>query len=491
MKNTTTSEKAVMMLRAGYSFFYMPSWEIPAHTEALREAIEAYENEGSKPFNCALFDVEENIEPIEALMDLESKKPAGTVLLAKNFQWFLKDSTGELNKAVVSFIQNHAETFSSRKSRKAVIIIGSDSFESAIPACLAKDFAELSFPLPGKEEVKGLFDDILTAAKRNPKFQAPSESETELILANSRGMTRREILNAYAYTIIEGAGQFSPKTVGLIQAREVEKTAGLRIGEYVVSEPLGYDNIKEFVLSTIDSPFAKGLIFLGPAGTGKSMLAKWLAMKSGRKIIELEMAELFGGLIGETEGKWKRAIEVIKANCPCILFADEIEKGLAGAKGGGENDGGTTKRAVAQFLKMLSDNRPEGLYVLATCNDIRQLAPEYVRAERWDTAPFFMDLPNEVERETILNFYKSEFKVAGDLGDTEGWSGAELKSACRIAAMMGKKLEAVKRFVVPISSTMATEIEALRKWSKGKTIPASTAINGNGKKGASERSLNL
>ena len=186
---------------------------------------------------------------------------------------------------------------------------------------------------------------------------------------------------------------------------------------------------------------------------------------------------MFGGIVGDTEKQVKKALDVIAANAPAVVLIDEIEKALAGMKGSGVNDGGTTKRAMAQFLKFLSEDRPEGLYIVATCNDISSLPPEWVRAERWDCT-FFIDLPSVEEQAMILDFYRKQFNVTGSPTNMSGWSGAEIKSVCRIAAMMGNPIEEVEQFIVPISKTMGQEIDRLRKWADGRTIPASITAQG-------------
>jgi hypothetical protein len=113
--------------------------------------------------------------------------------------------------------------------------------------------------------------------------------------------------------------------------------------------------------------------------------------------------------------------------------------------------------------------------VFATCNNVN-MPPEWIRAERWDCAPFFVDLPQEEEQEAILKYYQKAFEVKGRPSNMDGWSGAEIKSACRIAAMMGRPVNEVEQFVIPVSKTMGSQIERLRKWAEGKTIPASTKV---------------
>lgn len=465
-------------LRAGYCLFYCQTFEMSETVRDIVEALANFEFGGEKPyFPPQVWDMEINPDPENALDDL-AVAPERTVLIAKNLHWFLKDDMGGLNKQIVQWLQNKIDLFSSSDGRKTIIIVGDATMTEAIPSVLQRDFMEVEFPLPNNGEIKKIYDYIVDSASESDAFVMPEPLEQEMILDYSRGMTKREITNAYSYAIISDEGRMLPDTIGKIQAREVAKTPGLSIleGKQKFDSLKGYDNLKAFVKSTIGSEHAKGIMLLGPPGTGKTHFCTCLAAESGLKMITLEMAELFGGLVGESEKLMKQALDVIKANTPCIVFVDEIEKGLAGVGGGGQTDGGTTKRSMAQFLKFLSDSRPEGVYVVATCNNISQLPPEWVRAERWDTAPFFVDLPNEDERKEILNHYLKLYNVEPGkfaAANMEGWSGAEIRAVCRIAAMMTKTTADVKDYVVPVSKTMETEIKALREWSKGKTLPAS------------------
>lgn len=245
---------------------------------------------------------------------------------------------------------------------------------------------------------------------------------------------------------------------------------------------------KEIVDEWIDDPEAKGIMLLGPAGVGKTHFCQSLAGHYNRLIIELEFAQLMGdGLVGQAEKAMKRALDVITANAnpasPIIVFVDEIEKGLAGTSGaggrGGANDGGTTDRSNAQFLKFLSDARPKGIYFVASCNDIEKLPAAYVRAERWDTAPIFVDLPAKAEQMAILKHYQEVYGVVAQPYDMVGWTGAEIKAWCKLARKKmdkGKNANDADELIVPVSKTMSREIDYLRSWKEGRTVPASRKV---------------
>lgn len=475
----------ISAMRAGYPFFYAQSQEIKRSVDIISDVISNFKNSnGDNPYSIKEWDCEIDPDPESVIQNLENSG-SGSVIVAKNWNWYLKDEYGNINKDFVQVLQNRSDIYSERETRKVLIIVSNQSFENAIPEQLQKDFVSLEFDLPDKKEIEEVLDFIINSVKDNPKFKMPTEKEKRKIIDSAKGLTKRELQNAFSFSLIQDEGTIKSSTVADLQAKEIQKTAGLKIGKYNTSfdELKGYENLKEFALATINSPYAKGLMLLGPPGTGKTHFCKALGTAADMKVIEMEMANLFGSLVGESEKMMKQALEVIKANAPCILFIDEIEKGLSGVGGGQSGDGGTTKRSMAQFLKFLSDDRPEGVYVIATCNDISSLPPEWIRAERWDTAPFFIDLPNKEESKSILEHYKMIYSVTGNVPDMNGWSGAEIKSVCRIAAMMNKEIGDVTKFIVPVSKTMADSIDKLKKWAEGKTIPASTLNKENGKRG--------
>ena len=481
----------VRAVQAGYSLIYVSTQEVVKTTNEVFNLFQEYVSPktGENPFSPCIWDFAINPDPEWVSSELEGDT-VGRIVIAKNLNWFLKDlTTGEFNKELVSLLQSRVDSYSSPDNRKVLIVISDSTFSEAIPTALAKDFVEVEFALPGEEEIKNTYEYIKKSAEKNPNFKAPTEEVEGKVLACCKGLTVREIKNALAFSLVQNEGTFVPTTIASIRAQGIENTAGLKIGRKDVnySHVVGYDEMKEFAYLTqtgLRQDLALGFMTLGPPGTGKTLFCSALGNEVGLEVFVLEIGLLFGSLVGESEKKTDQALNVVAANAPCILFMDEIEKAIGG---GGDRDGGTSSRATAQILKFLSDNRPPGVRVFATCNNIRRMPPEWVRAERWDCAPFFVDLPNEQEQEAILAYYQDFYKVKGRPSNMKGWSGAEIKSACRIAVMMGKSIEQVERYIIPVSMTMADEIADLRKWAdvdgpKRKVIPASTPIPKNGEK---------
>lgn len=503
MKGT---EELVFGIKSGYSMFYCESPEINKTTADIQNGLNEYfkVNKNGLNYRVDVWDFESvNISgessynnPDDMFKLLENIEggvdgvPSGTIVIAKNFNWFLADEYGNCDKAKSVWLLNRATKFSSPDYRKILIVVGNIPFEKAVPDILKRDFAHIQFDLPNEAEITEIYQFIVDSAKENPKFVLPDDKTKARIIAGAKGLTKSEIIKVFSYSIVKNKGVFNPQTVEELRSEEINSTPGLSIRTYdkKLEDLKGFEIAKEIVDEWIDDSEAKGMILLGPAGTGKTHFAQSLAGHYNRLIIELEFAQLMGdGLVGQAEKAMKRALDVIAANAnpiaPILVFIDEIEKGLAGTSGAGGNagasDGGTTDRSNAQFLKFLSDARPKGIYIIATCNDIEKLPAAYIRAERWDTAPIFVDLPNKEEQNAILAHYKKVFSVNASPVEMKDWTGAEIRAWCKLAAKkmsLKKNANEADKLIVPVARTMSKEINYLREWKNGRTVPASNKL---------------
>jgi hypothetical protein len=488
-------------IKAGYPYFYCESQEVNKTTRQIADELTAYydANKNGISYKTKVWDFEflnaagesmyadsnEMLNELELVQDGMDAVPVGTIIIAKNYNWFLNDEYGNYDKAKVSWLLNRVNKFSSPEGRKVLIIVSNAAYEKAIPEPLKREFARVDLGLPDEAEIEKLFTFIVESAKSNSKFVMPTEKEKLRIISGAKGLTHNEIIKVFSYSIVKNKGVFDPKTVEELRSEEINNTPGLSIRNYdnKLEDLKGFDVAKEIVDEWIGDSDARGILLLGPAGVGKTHFCQSLAGHYNRLVIEIEFAQLMGdGLVGQAEKAMKKALDVIRANAnpaaPILVFADEIEKGLAGTSGagsGGAHDGGTTDRSNAQFLKFLSDDRPKGIYLVATCNDVEKLPAAYVRAERWDTAPIFVDLPNKIELAEILKHYQKVCGVKESPKNMDGWTGAEIRAWCKLAAKKlskGKKASEADELIVPISKTMNKEIDYLRKWKDGRTVPA-------------------
>ncbi|HUQ72130.1 MAG TPA: AAA family ATPase, partial [Planctomycetaceae bacterium] len=215
---------------------------------------------------------------------------------------------------------------------------------------------------------------------------------------------------------------------------------------------------------------ARGVLLLGPPGTGKSAFARALGNETGRPTLVLDIGALLGSLVGQTEGNVRQALAIADAMAPAILFVDELEKGLSGVHGSG--DSGVSTRLFGTLLTWLAEHESD-VFFIGTANDIRRLPPEFTRAERLD-AVFFVDLPGTEQRQQIWSLYRRQYDVPASQPTPadEGWTGAEIKSCCRLAALLDVSLTEAARNVVPVSITAAEAVDQLRDWASGRCLSA-------------------
>ncbi|MGB4468189.1 MAG: AAA family ATPase [Azovibrio sp.] len=232
----------------------------------------------------------------------------------------------------------------------------------------------------------------------------------------------------------------------------------------------------------------RGCLLVGVPGCGKSLSAKAIAHNWSLPLYRLDLSTIHGQYLGQSEGRLKDALATADHVSPCVLWIDEIEKGLAGATQG-SGDGGTSTRLVGQFLYWLQEARSR-VFVVATANDVSRLPPELLRRGRFDEL-FFVDLPTPDERKEIINIYvqrglKRELPepLMHELVDlSEGFAGSDLESAVREvvkeAYLRGDQAVSDDLFrrsfqnVVPLSKTSPEQIEGIRAWGRERAVPAS------------------
>ncbi len=227
----------------------------------------------------------------------------------------------------------------------------------------------------------------------------------------------------------------------------------------------------------------KGVLLLGVQGAGKSLSARAVAGSWRVPLLRLDFGALYNKFHGETERNLRMALETAAQMAPCILWMDEIEKGVAVDSG---SDGGVSRRVLGTLLTWMSERR-ERVFMIATANDIESLPPELLRKGRFDEI-FFVDLPQPAVRGEIfaIHLQRRGHGVGGfDLDAlaraSERFSGAEIEQSIIAAAYAahaeGKPLET--RHVVdelratrPLAVVRAEKVGQLRAWAEGRTVPA-------------------
>ncbi|WP_458070694.1 AAA family ATPase [Rhodanobacter sp. BL-MT-08] len=230
----------------------------------------------------------------------------------------------------------------------------------------------------------------------------------------------------------------------------------------------------------LDPP--KGVLLLGVQGCGKSLASKAIAGGFGVPLVRLDFGTLYNKYQGETEKNLREALASTELLAPCVLWIDEIEKGLAG----GGDDGGVSRRVLGYLLTWMAERKAK-VFVVATANTVDELPAELLRKGRFDEI-FFVDLPQANVREAIFTLHLTRRKIDPASFDlpalaaaSDGFSGAEIEqtvvSALYDAASNGAPLDQstllnALRQTRPLSVLMHEKVEALRAWGQGRCVAA-------------------
>jgi SpoVK/Ycf46/Vps4 family AAA+-type ATPase len=251
--------------------------------------------------------------------------------------------------------------------------------------------------------------------------------------------------------------------------RNVKVWLKQRRAAFAVERPLG-----------LDPP--KGILLIGVQGCGKSLAAKAAAAALDAPLLRLDFGALYDKYHGETERNLRESLRIAETMSPCVLWFDEIEKGIAS----GHDESGTSRRVLGSLLTWMAERRSDVLLV-ATANDIDQLPPELVRKGRFDET-FFVDLPTPPQRADIFTIHlrkrgleAERFDLGRLVAATNGFSGAEIEQAVVSALYAAHALRqapasshvlAELQKTRPLSVLMAERVEALRQWAVDRTVPA-------------------
>lgn len=367
------------------------------------------------------------------------------------------------------------------KRRQTVILVSPDL--SDLPAVLRKDVKILTWPLPSGDELGEQVESFIANLSGE---QVDLNGKKPQLIEALRGLTTTEADQVLAETVINN-GVLDERAVEFTisaKAEIIRSSSALEFYPPVVglNDVGGLENLISWLrqAGNTNSPEARqfgikparGVLVVGVPGCGKSLTAKAVSQLWGVPLLRLDVGALFGSLVGQSEAQARNALRVAGALGKCVLWIDEIEKGLSSQ--GGEQDGGTAKRVLGTILTWMEEHG-QGVFVFATANDIAQLRPELIRRF---TEVFFVDLPAPSERRTIFDIHLSkagrkitDLDTAVDL--TEGFTGAEIEEVVQsglwTAFSEGRDLttadlENAAQQTVPLITTMQEQIEAMRHW---------------------------
>jgi len=228
----------------------------------------------------------------------------------------------------------------------------------------------------------------------------------------------------------------------------------------------------------------RGVLLTGVPGCGKSLCSKATASIFNIPLYRLDLATVQGQYVGQSEQQLKAALDTAEYVSPCVLWIDEIEKGLKDS-----SSGNLTSKMIGQFLFWLQECK-KPVFVVASANSVESLPPELIRKGRFDEI-FFVDLPNQNERAELLKLYAEKYlqvEIGNELLNhliniTEGFASADIEATMRSIAyklIANKDISLTEQLVidelskvVSLSKTNPEKIQAIRAWGKERAVKAS------------------
>jgi len=401
-------------------------------------------------------------DPLAALRSLPSlaSEDGTALLLLHNFHRFLN------NPEVVQ--TTFGQLIAGKQQQTFVVVLAP---VVQIPVELEKLFVVLDHALPDGDQLQRILSELVS----DKPDDMPQGENLQRVLDAAAGLTRYEAEGAFSLSLSRH-NQVRPEVIWELKAQTLRKNNLLNLhrGSERFDSLGGLGNLKDFctrVMQPGKKVKPRGILLLGIPGSGKSAFCKALGNETGRPTLLLDVGALMGSLVGQSEQNIRQALKIADAMSPCILFVDEIEKALSGI--GGNGDSGVSSRLFGTLLSWLSDHTSDVFFV-GTSNDISKLPPEFARAERFDGV-FFLDLPTAQEKDGIWDLYRRTFEIPESQirPDDTDWTGAEIKSCCRLSALLDVPLSQAARNVVPVARTAAESMEKLRTWASGRCLAAS------------------
>lgn len=184
---------------------------------------------------------------------------------------------------------------------------------------------------------------------------------------------------------------------------------------------------------------SKGVLFYGPPGCGKTLLAKAVANECSSNFISVKGPELLTMWFGESEGNVREVFDKARAAAPCVLFFDELDS-VGQARGSGMGDaGGAGDRVLNQLLtEMDGAGAKKNLFFIGATNRPAILDEALIRPGRLDQL-IYIPLPDKPSRVSIIKAVLRKSPVADNVNldflasQCEGFSGADMTELCQRA----------------------------------------------------------
>lgn len=353
------------------------------------------------------------------------------VLLIKNFHLGFEGGRREGMSAVIQHlvgdkIMNHKDYDKLKKdqydphgidgdSDTGKFLIGMMPAEAKLPAEVNPLFKRISHELPDEDELGTILDGVLPAADSDDEDDTGSGLSAEdrhKVCKFALGLTRLQAEGVFGACIVMHK-RIVPSYVWQAKSDILnsEGLVTLYTGTEKFKDIVGLTGAKtmmtkllapnEFYESNPDLR-AKGMLFCGAPGVGKSATAKAAGNELGLPTLMVNPGNWMGSYIGESEAKTRKGFQILQKHAPCIAVVDEVEKVMPKSRSGG-GDSGVGARMEGTFLTNMNDLK-EQIFWVFTANDVKNMHEAFFRAERVD-AVFYVKLPDPEQRSALWKLY--------------------------------------------------------------------------------------
>mgnify|MGYP000076551955 CR=1 FL=1 len=368
------------------------------------------------------------------------------------------------------------------------------SHQFTIPAEVRRYCTRFSLSMPDEKQLEHIVQDEARRFKKEKGERVRANRESlDRLVRNLRGMSADDARKLARGAIIQDGAITEDDLPEVNKAKfalmEMDGVLSYEYDTESFAHVGGLDGLKQWLGKRekafhgdagIDSP--RGVMLVGVQGGGKSLAAKSVAGLWGLPLLRLDMGAIYNKFFGESERNVREALAMAETMSPCVLWIDEIEKGISV----GDNDGGTSRRVLGTLLTWMAENTSK-VFMVATANDIERLPPELIRKGRLDEI-FFVDLPSPSVREVIFRIHLQKRHQDAERFDlptlaehSDGFTGAEIEQAV-VAGLYSASaagtvldqamLEAELAATVPLSVTMAEPLARLRHWCQNRAVSA-------------------
>lgn len=380
---------------------------------------------------------------------------------------------------------------------RTLVLLG---HETVIPQEINKLSARLELSLPDNDAILGIVKaEVAAWQRRNGNIEIKGERAVfDLMLRHLAGLTEVDVRRLVRYAIQDDGLLDRDDMPRLIRQKHTllarDSVLSFEMDTSRFADVAGLHALKEWLerrrpafldektAAGLDVP--KGIMLLGVQGCGKSLAAKAVAGSWAVPLMRLDFGALYNKFLGETERNLREALKSADAMAPCVLWIDELEKGVS--TNDGSSDGGESQRVLGALLTWMAE-RKSRVFIVATSNNIESLPPELVRKGRLDEI-FFVDLPDATSRKAIFSIHLKKrgqdvatFDLEQLAAKTAGFSGAEIEqavvaalyeaNASKTSVSSDHVLEEIER-TRPLSVVMAERIAYLRAWAQDRTVKA-------------------